>query len=166
MNGDERDGASALDVSAAEPLDQLDDLVLARLRDAFALIDPPPPRLADETKVLITWSQLDAELALLTEDAAVALRGTQLDTVDTVTFTSSWLSLMISVSDDLDARRVDGWITGGGLQVELHVGSEVRVAESDAQGRLVWPDVPPGPMRFLIHPAGSQRAVITPVVDI
>lgn len=160
MNGDETR-------LAGEPLDDVDLEILARLGTALDEADPVPEHLTGEIKAALTWAALDAELAQITdlEPSVRADRAGEAETIDTLAFTSSRLSLMVRVSGESGARRVDGWVTGGGVLAELHVAGLVLPLESDAHGRLVWTGVPDGPIRFLLHIPGEQRPVITPLVD-
>lgn len=152
---------------AGGPLDEVDLEILARLSDALDEADPVPEHLAGEIKTALTWAALDAELAEIT-DLAPSLRADHdgdAEAVDTLAFTSSRLSLMVRVSGEPGARRIDGWVTGGGVLAELHVAGQVLPLESDAHGRLAWTGVPDGPMRFLLHIPGDERPVITPLID-
>lgn len=152
---------------ADQPLDDVDVEILARLAEALDRIDPVPPHLTREIKSALTWAALDAELAQIT-DLEPALRSdlaSEAEPVDSLAFTSSRLSFMVRVSGDPGDRRVDGWVTGGGVLVELRVAGQVLAAESDVHGRVEWTGVPEGPMRFLIQPPGTGRPVITPQID-
>ena len=96
-----------------------------------------------------------------------ALRSTDASPTDSITFTSSALQLMVRTAPDEDGGlRVDGWVTGGGLQVALYAGSIAHWATSDAHGRLLWRAIPHGRIRFLLQPADPQaKAVLTPVIE-
>ena len=153
--------------SLEPPMDALDGVILGQLSSLFDVLDPPPEALADDVLFAISLAALDAELATLEDTSALQLRASSAVQVDTVTFTSSALQLMVSIAAQDGALRVDGWITGGGLAVELLCGTASITATSDAHGRLVWSDVPQGPIRFLIHPNdGRSRPVLTPVIEL
>lgn len=149
------------------PLDELDASILGRLAALFESMDPPPERLNSDVAFALSLAALDAELATLQHDTSLLLRAQPATAPDTVTFTSSSVQLMVSVSDDGDdALRVDGWVTGGGIVVEL-VQDGSRIAEtSDVHGRLTWHGVARGRSRFLIHPGLPEtRSVLTPVIE-
>ncbi len=149
------------------PMDALDSAILGQLSSLFDVLDPPRDDLADDVLFAISLAALDAELATLEDASALQLRTNSAVQVDTVTFTSSALQLMVSVTHEEGLLRIDGWITGGGLEVELLSGATSRNATSDAHGRLVWSAVPHGPIRFLIHPDdGQSRPVLTPVIEL
>lgn len=149
------------------PMDALDELLLGKLADLFDIVDPMPSALADDVLFALSLAALDAELATLEDASMLQLRTSAASPSDTVTFTSSALQLMVSATPDEDGLRIDGWITGGGLRVELIAGTTSRTAMSDFNGRLVWHGVPHGAIRFLMHPAdGEDRAVLTPVIEL
>ncbi len=149
------------------PMDALDSEILRQLSGMFDVLDPARDDMADEVLFAISLAALDAELATLEDASSLQLRTSSAIPTDAVTFTSSALQLMVSATRDDGSLRIDGWITGGGLEVELISGTTSRSATSDAQGRLVWRGVPPGPIRFLMHPVdGSARPVLTPVIEL
>ena len=156
------------------PLDGMDTLVLAGVRELFSRTDPMPSGLTDRIKFELTLAALHAEVAELQE---LTLTGVRADSnsftpTESVTFTSSTLSLMVSISPaGEDARpgmvRIDGWVTGGPATVELRAGEESMSADVDANGRFSVDEVPRGPVRFILRPLDARgRPVITPVVEI
>lgn len=148
-------------------MDSVDDEILSQLGMMFDALDPPPEGLADDVLFGLSVAALDAELATLAQESALSLRTSSARSTDTVTFTSSALQLMVSVTPDGETLRVDGWITGGGLEVELLAGPSSHLAVSDVHGRLLWLSIPQGPIRFLMHPAdGDARPVLTPVMEL
>ncbi len=149
----------------SQHMDWIDEDILAQLGALFTVLDPPSETLAEDTLFALSMASLDAELATLQETSLLAMRA-DVTTADSVTFTSSALQLMVSASSEGDALRVDGWITGGGLKVELISGATSYTAISDVHGRLVWDSVPRGRLRFLMHPANEDsRPVLTPVIE-
>ncbi len=150
-----------------EPMDALDAEILTHIASLFDAIDPPRDDLADDILFAVSLAALDTELATLEHESLLTLRTSSATPTDTVTFTSSALQLMVSASPTSGALRVDGWITGGGLRVELLAGTVSHQATSDAHGRLVWFDIPRGPIRFLMHPADVEsRPVLTPSIEL
>lgn len=151
-----------------QPMDELDLEILDQLRELFDTLDPTPAGLTEDVVVAISLAALDAEMATLQEESELVLRTSGASTTDAITFTSSAVQLMVSTSDDeTDTIRIDGWVTGGGIEVELLQGTEAIPAVSDARGRLVWRRVPHGQVRFLIQPAAEgARPVLTPVIEL
>lgn len=155
---------------AGEPLDATDALVLSMLADLYDLVDPVPSDLVDRLQFSITLDALNAELAELQQQPALAFRGEQASAVNTLTFTSDSLSTMVSISPDgPDRIRIDGWIApGADVVVELHQGTLTRRVSADADGRFVFEDVAHGLTRFVVNAAdpGAHPPVMTPAVEI
>lgn len=156
------------------PLDGTDTLVLGAVRELFSRTDPMPSGLTDRIKFEFTLAALHAEVAELQE---LTLTGVRADSAsftptESVTFTSSTLSLMVSISPAGEGARpgtvrIDGWVTGGPATVELRAGEKSIAAEADANGRFSVDEVPRGPVRFILRPVDARgRPVITPVVEI
>lgn len=102
------------------PLDGTDTLVLGAVRELFSRTDPMPSGLTDRIKFELTLAALHAEVAELQE---LTLTGVRADSAsftptESVTFTSSTLSLMVSINPAGEGARpgtvrIDGWVTGG-----------------------------------------------------
>ena len=163
-----------LTLLADGPLDEADRRVLAAVRELFSRTDPMPSGLTDRLKFEITLAALNAEVAELQE---LPLAGARADTqplapTDSVTFTSSRYSLMVSVSsaaDDAPAGtvRIDGWVTGGRASVEVRVAGTSLSAITDAGGRFVIDEVPRGSARFVLRPDNTDDGpVITPAIEL
>ncbi|HMT32970.1 MAG TPA: carboxypeptidase regulatory-like domain-containing protein [Dermatophilaceae bacterium] len=162
---------------ASEPLDTLDEQVLLTVRNMHARLDPVPSGLTDRIKFELTLAALHAEIAELQRVSLAGVRAddTAYAPTQSVTFTSSRLSLMVTLTaptDDPDQARqgtitVDGWVTVAGTVVELRVGNLSLTVTADEHGRFVIEDVPHGPGRFVLHPPGEgERPIITPTVEL
>jgi hypothetical protein len=161
-----------------DTLDDVDVTILDELRALLEIIDPMPEHLADNVKFALTVAALNAEIAELTAHEAVALRSADLALAQSITFTSSTLSLMISVSADHEGTiRLDGWVTQGGANVEVHLDPHPlslaakpdRVALADAHGRFVIDALAHGRVVFVVrqHPErADDRPVITPSIEL
>ena len=150
---------------ADHPLTADDARVLTLLVEAQDAHDPMPPGLLERISLAVSLELMEAELAVLT---AEALEPARADTpVDSITFTASSLSLMVTLTAVDDGVRIDGWVTGGPATVELRAGEKSIAAEADANGRFSVDEVPRGPVRFILRPVDARgRPVITPVVEI
>ncbi|HRW17271.1 MAG TPA: hypothetical protein P5181_00330 [Dermatophilaceae bacterium] len=158
---------------AAEPIDAIDLELLAAMREVYSRIDPVPGGLTDRIKFELTLAALHAEVAELQHVSLAGVRdeAAHYTPTESVTFTSSRLSLMVTLGpgreEAPDTVRVDGWVTGGTVTVELRIGDESRLATPDEDGRFVITDVPHGAARFVLRPVDDvERPVITPVVEI
>jgi len=97
---------------------------------------------------------------------ALALRTDEPVEAQTITFTSTDLSVMISLSPAEGDVRVDGWISEPGVRsVELHRLGAQDTTTTDGEGRFVFPRVPHGQVSLVIRD-GEHAPVSTPVVEV
>src|SRR5664279_2250328 len=130
-----------------EHMDDIDIAILDALHETLALADPVPPHLVDDVEFSLSLAAMNAELAMLAE-GAVGVR-TAAESADSVTFTSSTMTLMVVIGRDDGQLRIDAWVSGGGITVELIQGSDRTPAVSDVSGRVSWFPVQAGLARFL-----------------
>lgn len=149
-----------------EPMDDIDFAILDALRQTLTLADPVPPHLVDDIEFSLSLAAMNAEIALLS-DELVGVRSPTAESADSVTFTSSTMTLMVVIGRDDGQMRIDAWVSGGGITVELIQGAERSSSVSDVNGRVSWFPVQPGLARFLISPITSGgRPVITPAIEL
>lgn len=155
---------------AAEPLDALDERILAGIADVLRAADPVPAGLADDIKFALTVQALHAEVAELQRvGAESALARSEYTHTQTLTFSAETLSVMVTMSPiDADEVRVDGWVTGhdSPVLIEIRAATGTITAEVDADGRFTVDPAPRGLVRFVFLPQGDVRPVITPTVEI
>ena len=161
--------SGALDSLAAESIDELDVRTLRGIAAMYAELDPVPPGLIERLQFGITLEALDAEIASLQRmDVLAGARGSS-DEVQTVTFTSTNLTTMVTISPSGHERvRIDGWAApGGGVSVELTVAGQQLKVVADSDGRFVFEDVPRGLAQFVLrNPTGVSAPVVTPALEI
>jgi hypothetical protein len=161
--------AGGVDSLAAEAIDDQDLAVLRSVATMYAESDPVPPGLIERLQFGITWQALDAEIASLQRtDLLAGARGSS-DEVQTVTFTSTNLTTMVTISPSgLERVRIDGWAApGGGVSVELTVAGQQLKVVADADGRFVFDDVPKGLAQFVLRsPTTVSAPVVTPALEI
>jgi hypothetical protein len=161
--------SGSLDSLAAEPIDEWDVTTLQAIATMYTELDPVPAGMADRLQFAITLEALDAEVASLQRlDVLAGARGSS-DEVQTVTFTSTNLTTMVTISPSGSERvRIDGWAApGGGVSVELKVAGEQLTVVADSDGRFVFDDVPRGLAQFVLrNPAGASAPVVTPALEI
>ncbi len=150
---------------ADHPLSAEDHALLTALATAQDAHDPMPPGLIERVSLAISLELMEAELAVLTAEALEPARADA--AVDSITFTASSLSLMVTMTTVDDGVRIDGWVTGGGVEVDRLTGDESLAAISEATGRLVWPTIGHGAARFRIRPPQpGARVVVTPTIAV
>ena len=149
-----------------EPMDDIDLAILDALHQTLALADPVPAGLVDDIEFRLSVAAMNAELAMLS-DEPVGVRAPTAESADSVTFTSSTMTLMVVIGRDDGQLRIDAWVSGGGITVELIQGTDRTAAVSDVNGRVSWFPVQPGLARFLISPiTAGGRPVITPAIEL
>lgn len=158
------------DELAAGEIDEVDVDLMRQTAAIFDALDPVPDGLVDRINFGLTLEALHAEIAELQRSASlVGVRAEADSAVESITFTSSSLTTMITITPTSGDRvRVDGWIAPGGVvSVELRARTETRETSSDEDGRFVFEDVPRGLAQLVLRPAGDDsRPVVTPAIDI
>lgn len=151
-----------------EPLDDLDHALLSEIARVYTDLDPLPDGLADRVTFNLTLAGLHAEIAELHQGDLALARADQ--PVESMTFSGSRSSLMVTVSPQADANapvRIDGWITRGGTTVELVTKDAVLPRVADDRGRLAWEFVPRGVAHFVIRADDpAEPSTITPRVEL
>lgn len=156
---------------AAQPIDDRDEALLRQVGATFAAADPVPDGLVERLQFAMTLDALRAELAELQRmDGLVGARGEATSDVQTVTFTSQSMTIMITATPvGPDRVRVDGWAADGAdVLIELRTVAGPQHGVADADGRFVFEDVPRGMTQFVVRrPEGSiMPTVVTPSMEI
>ncbi|MGB7449990.1 MAG: hypothetical protein WA892_12790 [Ornithinimicrobium sp.] len=164
-------------------LDAQDEQILTEVREIYRRLDPVPATLLDRVKYAMTVRLLEAEVAELTRMPISAVRSEPSDRFDSISFTGSRLSLMVSISpQDRDAGasahgedaavRIDCWVSVAGAVVEVRSsGAEAGQSASqvcDDNGRCVFEHVGAGPAHFIVwsSPAKDSPPTMTPTIDL
>lgn len=152
---------------AAEPFDEEDAALLARLRAVYDRHDPPPAGLTDWVTLALSLDDIDVQVGRLTSElTAVATRAGE-DSASTITFENSDLTIMLRLEERGDGQlRVDGWIAPAAeYDVEIHIGGRVLTASADEHGRFAVALVPRGLAQLVLRPfrspPGGGRATVT-----
>lgn len=166
MTGWWADGARA-----DEPMDSIDEEILRSIATSAAVIDPVPEGLVDRILFALTFDRLEAEMMELHELSSEPLSmrgGADAQVAETITFTSSELSVMITMSEVAGGVRIDGWVAPGGVfRIDLHRPATSTSTETDEDGRFVFPAVTRGRASLLIHSDSQhQRSLATPAFDL
>ena len=151
-----------------------DGQLLRELRRMWEHLDPADDDLANRILFRLELEDLEAEVMSLQELSAAGARG--YETARTVSFVAERVTVMVTVSmvgrvAGREQRRLDGWIApGAALQIELRADGGARSVLADDDGRFVFDNVAPGPIRLMIYPTEGaavelDRPVITPATD-
>jgi hypothetical protein len=114
---------------------------------------------------------LHAEIADLQRSGDLAgVRAEELTEARTVTFTSSSLSTMVTITPITAERaRIDGWVApGGGVTVQARTSEGVTTTVANDDGRFVFDDLPRGLVQFTVRPPQgvTNPTVLTPPIEI
>ncbi len=154
---------------ATEPLDTVDATIIEAVREVHESLDPVPGDLLDRIKFAMSVASLEAQVAeIVSESTLTAVRGTDYDRADTVTFASDGLSVMVSIEHTGAARAdIAGWASEGDLEVELRERSRTRTTSADADGRFTFAGVERGLVNFVLRRRSEDSApIITPSIEI
>jgi hypothetical protein len=141
-----------------------DEILLARLRDAYAAVDPIPDDVRLMARVAFGWRRPDAALARLAVDSAerapagIRGQGPAGDGRRQLVFTGDDVAVEIEVTADGADREIVGRLAPpapADIAVR-HLAGEVA-ARADPAGHFVVPVVPAGPVSlvFLLADATS-----------
>ena len=113
MTGDER--------LADQPIDDIDLEILAQMRRGLEEVDPMPEGMTDRIQFALTVALLEAEVANMVSDAALAgVRSDDYDRATTITFASDGFSATISVETGRGGQlSMHGWTSEPGAEVEV-----------------------------------------------
>jgi hypothetical protein len=143
--------------------------LLDTLRDGLAEADPVPEVLLEAARASFTWRTVDAELAELVADTAVAssaVRGP--DAPRLLTFTAGPTTLVVEVGTTGAQRRLLGQIVRPRrAEVEVrHSGGTLDVVADDL-GRFRVETVPAGPLSLSCRfPDAGEPPVVTSWVTV
>lgn len=145
-----------------------DDELGTALRSLLGAADPVPPAAREAASRALSWRDLDAELATLTEGtlAGATVRG---GPSHLLTFTASRVTVDVEVSVEADAVHEAGTVHLAGqvsppgpatVAVEFPDGS--RDTRADDRGRFTVSDIRPGLLRVSVRPGTGPDRVVTP----
>ena len=95
------------DYAADAPLDADDERLLAAVASAQLEHDPVPDGLIDRLMFAVSLEIMEAELATLESRDLATVRSIDPVVVDTITFTASTTSFMVSLSESDGGVRID-----------------------------------------------------------
>jgi hypothetical protein len=147
------------------PLDPLDDAILGQLREAFAVVDPPPPDLNERSKFAIRLENVDIEVSRLYEDTMQGAGARAAERIRTITFEADSMTIMVTVVDPgSGSLRMEGWLAPAApLRVELRVSAPdgPTAVMADQHGRFAFDAVPPGLSQLAVHRSPDTPVLVT-----
>jgi hypothetical protein len=127
-------------------LNPADRALLAEVRTVLDAVDPVPDAVLNSARAALTWLTIDAELAALAEDSALASAGVRSAILSrSLTFESDAGVLAFEVSGDGDVRQIVGQADRPADLTVRHNGDAITLA-TDEQGRFRIDGVLAGPV--------------------
>ncbi|WP_287961990.1 hypothetical protein [Phycicoccus sp.] len=160
MTGDER--------LADQPIDDIDLEILAQMRRGLEEVDPMPEGMTDRIQFALTVALLEAEVANMVSDAALAgVRSDDYDRATTITFASDGFSATISVETGRGGQlSMHGWTSEPGAEVEVRERARTQRTVADEHGRFAFASLQSGLVNLVFRRTGGPPPVITPALEI
>ncbi len=156
--------------------DHNDDDLLAGVRTYWESRDAAPPGMVARLQAAAALAAsdlydvgLDMELMLLVErtEELAGARGTS-TTAYTLRFAHDGVDLLLRISTDGTAPRIDGWVVPPSPITVTVLRDEDALAtlEVGDTGRFELPDLTPGMLRLRLEPADGSTPFVTPAFEI
>ena len=150
-----------------------DDQLLAGVRTYWESHDAVPTgivaRLQTAAALAASDTDLDMELMLLVErtQELAGTRGAS-TTAYTLRFAHDGVDLLLRISTDDSARRIDGWVVPPSLITVTVLRDDDTLAELEVgdTGRFELVDLTPGMLRLRLEPPDGSTAFVTPAFEI
>lgn len=143
-----------------------DEPLVEELRRVVELADPVPARVLEAARGSFSWRTIDAELAELAYDSAVAAGGEALVRSAgggrVLTFESPGLSVEVEVTPSGSGRRLVGQLVPPQpAAIEIRHAAGTLAVDADELGRFAADGIPGGPVSLVCRPADGSPAVAT-----
>ncbi|MBW3603311.1 MAG: hypothetical protein KY460_00125 [Actinobacteria bacterium] len=127
--------------------------VLQALRRMFDVVDPPPAHVIAHARDAFAWHGIDAELAELVYDSAVAatpagVRGDE--DARQMTFRAPGLEIEVEVVSERTRIVIGQLVPAQTASIELRQGGRTLRAEADALGRFSFDGIAPGAIKLTV----------------
>ena len=144
------------------------DPTFATLRSVIDRADPVPSTVIDAARAAYTWRTIDAELAELTADSALAAAGVRSSSAPRLlTFEGDGVEVEVEVAETGATRRLSGQLVPvGPAQVSVRWPGGTRETTADDLGRFAVEGVPAGSVSLAVVRAGVEHEIVTSWISI
>jgi hypothetical protein len=144
------------------------DPMFATLRNVIDHADPVPQAVVDAARAAYTWRTIDAELAELTADSAMATAGVRSTSAPRLlTFEGAGVEVEVEVAHTGSTRHLSGQLVPmGPAQITVRWSSGSRETTADELGRFAIDHVPAGSVSLAILRTGAHQPIVTSWISI
>ena len=143
--------------------DDDDPALRTALRRLSGRLDPVPEHIADAARAAFDWRDMDAALATLTADSALAGSGVRGGPSRLLSFEAGDIEIAIEVSESSPGglRLMGQLVPPGPATISVEQPGRAIPAEADVLGRFRIDRLTPGPSRIVCRPHGAQAVLRT-----
>jgi hypothetical protein len=149
-------------------VEQSQDPLLTSLFNVVANVDPVPASVVEAARAAYTWRTIDAELAELTADSAMATAGVRSSSAPRLlTFEGAGVEVEVEVAQTGSTRRLTGQLVPvGPARVTVRWSGGTQEIVADELGRFAAEGVPAGSVSIVVERAGAEHPIVTSWISI
>jgi hypothetical protein len=149
-------------------VEQSQDPLLTSLFNVVANADPVPASVVEAARAAYTWRTIDAELAELTADSAMATAGVRSSSAPRLlTFEGAGIEVEVEVAQTGSTRRLAGQLVPvGPARVTVRWSGGTQEIVADDLGRFAADGVPAGSVSLVVERAGAGHPIVTSWISI
>jgi len=144
------------------------DPMFATLRNVIDRADPVPQAVVEAARAAYTWRTIDAELAELAADSAMATTGVRSTSAPRLlTFEGAGVEVEVEVAQTGSTRHLSGQLVPmGAAQITVRWSSGSQETTADDLGRFAMDHVPAGSVSLAILREGTEQPIVTSWISI
>jgi hypothetical protein len=144
------------------------DPMFTTLRSVIDRADPVPAAVVDAARAAYIWRTIDAELAELTADSAMATAGVRSTSAPRLlTFEGAGVEVEVEVAHTGSTRHLSGQLVPmGPAQITVRWSGGTQETTADDLGRFSLERVPAGSVSLAILRAGAEQPIVTSWISI
>ncbi|HEY5456279.1 MAG TPA: hypothetical protein VIJ96_12490 [Acidothermaceae bacterium] len=146
------------------------DPMFATLRNVIDRADPVPQAVVEAARAAYTWRTIDAELAELAADSAMAttgVRSTSAPRLLTFEGAGAGVEVEVEVAQTGSTRHLSGQLVPmGAAQITVRWSSGSQETTADDLGRFAMDHVPAGSVSLAILREGTEQPIVTSWISI